>query len=206
MTATSYQLLAPADYRRMPWKDGGGHTAEIATHPAGAGLTEFVWRVSVADVTQDGPFSRFPGVDRTLVLLSGDGMHFSGSGSPMELHARFEPITFAGEAAIDCALTRGPTRDFNLMVRRDAASGEVVVVRDSGVALAPAHAYVCYGAEGASECLVAGHAPIALAQDHAVVVLGVGTAVTPGLHVSPCSPGAVALVVVIGPPPQAGSQ
>ena len=71
---TNHRVLSPADYRRMPWKNGGGHTTEIAAEPPGAGTASFVWRVSVADIAQDGPFSAFPGIDRTLVLLSGRGM------------------------------------------------------------------------------------------------------------------------------------
>ena len=56
-----HQLLTSADYRRMPWKNGSGHTCEIAAHPSGAGMASFVRRVSVADVGVDGPFSPFPG-------------------------------------------------------------------------------------------------------------------------------------------------
>ena len=118
-----HRVLTPADYRRMPWKNGGGHTTEIAAEPPGAGMASFAWRVSVADIAHDGPFSAFPGVDRTLVLLAGDGMRLATAGDTMEMHAPYEPVTFAGEAPIECTLTDGPTRDFNLMVRREAASG-----------------------------------------------------------------------------------
>jgi uncharacterized protein len=61
------------DYRRMPWKNGGGETAEIAVFPEGATLDDFDWRISMATVSADGPFSLFPGVDRTLSVLEGDG-------------------------------------------------------------------------------------------------------------------------------------
>jgi hypothetical protein len=47
---TGQRVLSPADYRRMPWKNGAGRTTEIAVHPAGAALDAFDWRVSVADV------------------------------------------------------------------------------------------------------------------------------------------------------------
>ena len=53
-----HRLLKPADYVRMPWKNGGGQTTEIVVHPAGATLAEFDWRVSIADVDADGPFSQ----------------------------------------------------------------------------------------------------------------------------------------------------
>ena len=54
------RLLTPNDYRSMPWKNGAGRTTEIAVHPAGAALDAFAWRVSIADIERDGPFSRFP--------------------------------------------------------------------------------------------------------------------------------------------------
>jgi uncharacterized protein len=195
---TSHRVLAPADYRRMPWKNGGGHTFEIAVHPLGAGMAEFVWRVSVADVAQDGPFSRFSGVDRTLVLLAGNGVRLEGTGDPLDLRAPYEPVTFTGEAEIDCVLTNGPVRDFNLMVRRDAASGEVIVVREGPMAIAPARAYVCYAAAGVSECLLAGYPPLVVAPDHSLVVLVDPDTMPPALHVNPTSAQSVALVAVIG--------
>ena len=91
-----HQLLAPADYRRMPWKNGGGHTLEVASDPPGSGVAAFAWRVSVADVDRDGPFSAFPGVDRTLVLLAGNGMRLTGAGEPLELHTAYEPVRLRG--------------------------------------------------------------------------------------------------------------
>ena len=84
---THHRVLSPADSRRMPWKNGGGLTHEIAVHPSGAGMAAFEWRVSVAEVAQDGPFSRFPGVDRTLVLLAGNGVRLEGTGDPLDLRS-----------------------------------------------------------------------------------------------------------------------
>lgn len=188
-----HRLLAPADYRRMPWKNGGGVTWEIAVGPPDADLARFAWRVSVAEIARDGPFSTFPGVDRTLVLLHGDGMRLSGDGATVDLRTPYEPIRFAGEAALDCALRGGPTRDFNLMVRRAFGSGEVRVVREVGEAVPPAAAYVCYSATGVCECLLAGSPPIEVAAEHALVVEGEAG----GLHVNPTSHDAVALVAVI---------
>ena len=74
------RLLRASDHRRMPWKNGGGMTVEIAVSPEGAGIEDFDWRVSMAFVEQDGPFSIFPGIDRTLAVLSGDGivLHIAG--------------------------------------------------------------------------------------------------------------------------------
>ena len=63
------KILRPADYRSMPWKNGAGTTIEIAVFPEQAGLDDFVWRVSRAQVVADGGFSHFAGIDRSLALL-----------------------------------------------------------------------------------------------------------------------------------------
>jgi environmental stress-induced protein Ves len=182
----------------MPWKNGGGETLEIVSHPADAGMDAFAWRVSVADIAQDGPFSQFPGVDRTLVLMTGRGIRLiSESGDPFELHVPFEPVTFPGESPLRCSLIDGPTRDFNFMVRRGVVSGEVVVVREGSQALAPAAAYVCFAAAGTCECLLAGFPPLELAPLHALVVQPDAAAEPAGLHVYSTSAHSVALVAVI---------
>lgn len=132
-----------------PWKNGGGVTREIAVYPVGASLDTFAWRVSVADVERAGPFSRFPGIDRTLVLLAGAGMHLTEARGAT--HALLEPLSvarFDGEAAIDAQLVDGPTRDFNLMVRRDRASATLQVWRSGGRHLLDAHAALVFCARG----------------------------------------------------------
>jgi uncharacterized protein len=122
-----------ADLVAAPWKNGGGVTREVAAFPPRAGLDDFAWRVSIADVAQAGPFSRFAGVDRTLVLLSGAGMLLDeqdGEQRAAKSHALTRALDIArfdGDARIDARLIDGATRDFNLMVRRDAAQGEVDV-------------------------------------------------------------------------------
>lgn len=118
----------------IPWKNGGGLTRTLAVEPEGAGFDDFLWRVSIADVTAPGRFSNFPGVDRIIVLLEGQGMilHEDGGGS-FALTDAFVPHAFSGEARIDAALVRGPSRDFNVMVRRGRARASVRVWRANSV-------------------------------------------------------------------------
>jgi environmental stress-induced protein Ves len=137
----TFTLIRGADLVAAPWKNGGGVTREVAAFPANAGLNDFAWRVSIADVAQAGPFSRFDGIDRTLVLLSGAGMVLDETGAPegdgahaVKSHALMQALDIArfdGAARIDARLVDGATRDFNLMVRRDAAQGELDVWRAS---------------------------------------------------------------------------
>ncbi len=192
-----HRILTPADYRPMPWKNGGGNTTEIATYPAGADLRSFDWRVSVADVAADGPFSRFPGVDRILVLLSGAGIRLSGAGHDADLRSPFEPYGFSGDDAVDGLLVAGPVRDFNLMVRRRRARGNVTVVRAAGGMVRAARFRLCYAAAGAHECLLPGHAPLAVTEGAALLVEADDDGSAAGLVVNPVGAAAVALIAVI---------
>ena len=111
--------LRPADYRSMPWKNGSGTTIEMAVWPALAGLDDFVWRVSRAQVVVDGGFSHFAGIDRSLALLQGAGMHLRGGGTTLTLDQYHHHIAvFAGDTGIAAELIDGPISDLNVMSRR----------------------------------------------------------------------------------------
>lgn len=104
---------------RMPWKNGGGETIELAVAPPGAGLDDFDWRISCARVAAGGPFSAFPGVDRSLAVLDGAGLRLAcGDGATHSLTVDSAPLAFAGELAVEATLLGGPVGDFNLMTRR----------------------------------------------------------------------------------------
>ena len=113
------RVLRSADYRRMPWKNGGGETQEILVAPAGATLDTLDWRVSLARVAQDGPFSVFNGVQRTLCVLRGNGIQLqTADQTPVDLYVASEPYTFDGAAATSSHLLDGPIVDLNVMSRR----------------------------------------------------------------------------------------
>ncbi len=118
-------LLRSTDYQRTRWKNDGGWTTEIArsTEP---GSDDFRWRVSIAEIERDGPFSAFPGVERDLLLLEGGGIELDiDANEPRRLKQRFEQVHFTGEAGVYCRLLAGPTRDFNVMTRRALQRAEV---------------------------------------------------------------------------------
>ena len=123
------QPFALADLPAEPWKNGGGRTRTVATWPAGAGLSDFDARVSVATIAASGPFSRFPGIDRQIVLLSGGGVRLSGPGIDHHLDTPLAPFAFAGEAEVAATVLGGPSEDFNVMVRRGRWRARVEVLR-----------------------------------------------------------------------------
>lgn len=101
-----------------PWKNGGGVTRTLAADPAGR------WRVSIADIERDGPYSRFPGYDRVSVVLAGDGVMLQGEGVAVPLRLR-EPAVFGGDALLQSALVGGPVQVLNLFVLRGSAMASV---------------------------------------------------------------------------------
>lgn len=106
----------------QPWRNGGGVTRELLAWPHAGGGTSDHWtvRVSVADITQDGPFSAFPGIDRCFAVLEGAGVELILEERPIRLSPGDPPVQFDGAAAPGCRLLDGSTRDLNLMVRRAA--------------------------------------------------------------------------------------
>ena len=113
------------------WRNGAGITREIATAPDGAG--GFDWRLSVAEVGRDAPFSAFPGIDRCIVLLHGSGMQLRADDGTIEhrLDTALVPFRFRGDAALQATLIDGACSDFNVMVRRGAFAADVCCHRGS---------------------------------------------------------------------------
>lgn len=110
------------EHRAMPWANGRGTSYEIASDRDDAG--EWSWRVAIAPVTEDGPFSRMPCVDRKLLLIEGSEMRLTIDGKKVCC----EPgvvIAFRGEAQTEATLPRGPVVDLGLMVHRKKALGNL---------------------------------------------------------------------------------
>ncbi|OJH41418.1 HutD/Ves family protein [Cystobacter ferrugineus] len=119
----------PTDYRDMPWKNGGGVTRELLKLPHPREPERFLMRLSIATVAESGPFSLFPGVERTLLFLEGEGMALRREGSPEVVLGRGSaPFRFPGEVPFESRLLGGPVRDFNLMVDRELAEARLDVV------------------------------------------------------------------------------
>lgn len=111
----NWQLVPLQTVPASPWRNGGGVTRELLAWPQAA---DWSCRLSVAEVTQDGPFSRFEGVQRWFAVLDGAGVSLGLDGQWVELRGDSAPFGFDGATPVDCRLLAGPTRDFNLMVRQ----------------------------------------------------------------------------------------
>ena len=130
------RVLRSSDYQRMPWKNGGGTTTEIWKQVSPAG--EILWRLSIADVASDGPFSEFSGIDRWIMVIEGKGMELRIAGmGKRRLDRPHEPLFFPGDAQTDCRLVDGPIRDFNFMIARSFGKGTLQVSRLTAGTAAP---------------------------------------------------------------------
>jgi len=110
---SSTKLIRAAETRRMPWKNGGGETWEIARDVE---TDDYGWRLSVAEVRQSGPFSAFPGYERIIVQLAGPPMRLTHPTGTKELGA-LVPYSFSGDVATEGTVTE-PARDFNVLYKR----------------------------------------------------------------------------------------
>jgi len=128
------RVIRNADLVRVPWKNGGGITAEVAAFPEGSRFETFGWRLSMADVASDGPFSSFPGIDRTLIVVEGDGIELDVEGIVYPLDAANPKLSFSGDDITTGRLLSGPIRDLNVMTRRGQFRHRTRFV-ESGVAL-----------------------------------------------------------------------
>jgi environmental stress-induced protein Ves len=128
----SVYLVRLDEVAAQPWRNGGGMTRELR---AGPDQGDWQWRVSVADIERDGPFSSFPGVQRWFVPIAGAGVELRIDGQAHVLTLGMCPLAFDGAAVTTCHLLDGPTRDLNLMLR-GAAGGMRRAI--DGVAWAPA--------------------------------------------------------------------
>ncbi len=97
-------------------------TEEIFVYPDGN--DDFLFRVSMAALTTSGPFSLFPGIDRTLILLEGKSLRLNDQIVPL-----LSPVSFPGEDKIVATLEI-EGRDLNLMCRRGKVSGKILIFSD----------------------------------------------------------------------------
>jgi environmental stress-induced protein Ves len=113
------KIVRASHCRTTPWKNGGGSTTEIAVEPFAATLDNFDWRISMARVASDGPFSEFAGIDRTLSIVKGNGLALTvGDAAPVVLDRNSEPIRFPGDRPTSARLLADEIIDLNVMTRR----------------------------------------------------------------------------------------
>jgi environmental stress-induced protein Ves len=126
------RILRAADREALPWKNGGGITREVMAWPAGAGMDDFHWRVSMAEVREAGPFSRFENVDRILAVLQGH-LVLTFTDFEIDIQPGDDPFPFAGDEPCEGRPIGGPVMDLNVMVRWGNAFAHVARAANSAL-------------------------------------------------------------------------
>jgi len=106
---TGDSVVRAAALVAAPWVNGGGVTRVIADGP--------LFRLSLATIAGEGPFSLLPGVLRHFALVTGR-VDLVGTAPcfPAMLDAISAPITFSGDVAVHATPRSGPALALNLMV------------------------------------------------------------------------------------------
>ncbi len=135
-----YAIYSPESFRLCPWKNGLGTTRELYA-AYGEDQNNYLWRISMAGVVQDGPFSDFPGYDRVLVLLEGHGMTMECRGEEtvqqIALKKPLDMAFFSGDWKTSATLTQGKVSDFNVITQRQHCHAKVDIFRAPEPALLP---------------------------------------------------------------------
>lgn len=134
------RVLRFADYPVVPWRNGRGVTREIAASAVAVASTALdgagpafpsagpSWRISMATVDDEVPFSSFPGLRRMLGVVDGEGIELSVDGR-MRTVRRGETFgPFAGEAPASARPLDGPTLDLGLMIDPARVRGGMRVI------------------------------------------------------------------------------
>ena len=167
------KLIQYASLHATPWKNGGGSTTEIAIAPNGATFDNFDWRISLATIAHSGPFSVFPGIDRTLTLVSGPCVVLDvGNERKVALSEREPVVAFPGEIAVSATVGDAPTTDFNVMTRRGRCSHQLErrVVRDFSTLERRSATTIVFLAEGESLTIISANERVAMVRYDAVVL------------------------------------
>lgn len=93
----------------VPWANGGGTTRELLRADDGA------WRISLADIDRDGPFSPFPGRARLLTVVDGAVLALVVDGVEQVVEPR-RPFAFDGDASVTASVPEGPVVALNVIV------------------------------------------------------------------------------------------
>jgi environmental stress-induced protein Ves len=167
------KLIQYASLHATPWKNGGGSTTEITVFPPGATFDDFDWRISLATITQSGPFSVFPGIDRSLSLVDGAGVVLDvGNERRVALSEREPIVAFPGETEVFATVDCGTTTDFNVMTRRARSNHQLErrVVRDFSTLERRSETTIVFLAEGESLALISGSERISMVRYDAAVL------------------------------------
>jgi environmental stress-induced protein Ves len=118
-----------SEHLAMPWANGKGTSYEIASDRDAS--NQWTWRVAIAPVVEDGPFSTLPGINRQLVVIDGNGMVLEVDGKTVDCLPG-QVVSFSGDSTTSARLIDGPIVDVGLMTVKGLYAGSMFVVTGVG--------------------------------------------------------------------------
>lgn len=188
-------VLRNGTYDRKPWKNGGGITEDVWLFPEGATHDDFDIRLSLAEISREGPFSAFPGIDRTITLVGGDPFVLEFDNGTRHPIVMLAPFSFDGALTPVSRLDGAPSRDFNVMTRRGRWSHQTTVHRDGGstnLELEAGDVAVLHAVTGSWRACTTGHVAAAAVRDTVIVQGETGLILV-------TEPGSAAIVAILKP-------
>ena len=118
-----------SEHLAMPWANGKGTSYEIASDRDAS--NQWTWRVAIAPVVEDGPFSTLPGINRQLVVIDGNGMVLEVDGKTVDCLPG-QVVSFSGDSTTSARLIDSPIVDVGLMTVKGLYAGSMFVVTGVG--------------------------------------------------------------------------
>lgn len=123
------EIIRYSELKPQSWRNGGGVTRELASHPEAASAEDgaWDWRVSIAEISKAGPFSAFAGTDRVLTVIDGELLllNVDGAEQPLEKH---RPFRFPGDAPSSATLPTGNVQALNVVTRKGSFKGYTSII------------------------------------------------------------------------------
>lgn len=117
-----------------PWANAKGVTRLIASGSSSqrAPQSQWLWKLSLATLSEDAEFSALAGVDRLFTLASDGPINLSVAGTPHQLTLG-DQQSFDGAEAVHAQIPTGPQFALNLMLRSGQGAGSVRILRTTGI-------------------------------------------------------------------------
>lgn len=152
MTTPTLTPIPQSAFKRLPWKNGGGVSLDIAgLQRAGAEAGDWsatIWRLGRTAIPTPGPFSDLTGFERTQLVIEGSGLVLDGPAGEIDLREALKPVRYDGGLPLVSRLENGPVEVINLMAQRAACDIELTVPAAGTPVTVPAGIQVIYAARG----------------------------------------------------------
>lgn len=104
-----------SELAQEPWRNGCGVTRTLMRCDVD---DKPLWRISVADITGNAPFSRFDGLDRQAVLVEGRNVTLCGDWGAWSMNSVGDTARFPGELSVHTEIGCSLARFWNVMADR----------------------------------------------------------------------------------------